>query len=559
MTCSGAGGSVSQTASVAIIPAPTLSFTAVPATVQAGTATQLTWSATDATSCTASGSWSGTKAASGTQSSGALSANATFTLTCTGAGGTVAQTAAVTVSPAPTLTLTAAPTSIQSGGSSQLTWTTTNAAACTASGSWSGSKAVSGTEATGALTNSGSYALTCIGDGGTVTKSASVTVQAAPTLTLSASPTSVQSGSASQLTWSTTNATSCIASGGWTGTKATTGSQSTGALAANTSYTLTCSGAGGSVAQTASIAVTATPTPTLTLGASPTSVASGGASQLTWAATNATSCTASGSWSGTKATSGTQSTGALTANSSYTLTCTGSGGSVAQTAAVTVTAARAHLDSERVANERSVRSLVAVDVEHHERDQLRRFWILDWIKGYIRHSEHGRADRQLEFHAYVRRSRRHGCTNRGGDSHGRHAYRHPLGQSARCRAQCDHHVDVVEHQRYVVQCVRRLDGHQGNRRYPKRRTVDAGRNLFADVQRKRWQCGGDDYREPSRSGAELAGADKERRRVHVDEPRRLQDLLRHRVEELHPKRQRFGSLYHAVDLIAGALAPTTLR
>ena len=464
MTCSGAGGSVSQTASVAIIPAPTLSFTAVPATVQAGTATQLTWSATDATSCAASGSWSGTKAASGTQSSGALSANATFTLTCTGAGGTVAQTAAVTVSPAPTLTLTAAPTSIQSGGSSQLTWTTTNAAACTASGSWSGSKAVSGTEATGALTNSGSYALTCIGDGGTVTKSASVTVQAAPTLTLSASPTSVQSGSASQLTWSATNATSCIASGGWTGTKATTGSQSTGALAANTSYTLTCSGAGGSVAQTASIAVTATPTPTLTLGASPTSVASGGASQLTWAATNAASCTASGSWSGTKATSGTQSTGALTANSSYTLTCTGSGGSVAQTAAVTVTAAAPTLTLST--SPTSVQSGASSQLTWSTTNATSCAASGSWTgsKGTSGTQSTGALTRQLEFHAHVRRSRRHSCTNRGGDSHGRHAYRHPLGQSARCRAQCDHHVDVVEHERYVVQCVRRLDRHQGNHR-----------------------------------------------------------------------------------------------
>ncbi len=272
MTCSGAGGSASQTASVAIIPAPTLSFAAVPTVVQAGAATQLTWSASNATSCTASGSWTGTKAASGTQSSGALNANANFTLTCTGAGGTVAQSAAVTVSPAPTLTLAAAPTSVQSGGASQLTWATTNATACTASGSWSGSKAVSGTEATGALTSSASYGLTCIGNGGTVTKTASVTVQAAPTLTLTASPTSVQSGSSSQLTWSTTNATSCTASGGWSGTKATSGSQSTGALAANTSYTLACSGAGGSVTQTASVAVTAAAGPTLTLGASPANV-----------------------------------------------------------------------------------------------------------------------------------------------------------------------------------------------------------------------------------------------------------------------------------------------
>lgn len=81
-----------------------------------------------------------------------------------------------------------------------------------------------------------------------------------------------------------------------------------------------------------------TPTPTVTISASPTTVSSGGTSMLTWSSTNATSCTASGAWSGAEATSGTQSTGALSANSSYTLTCQGAGGSAAQSATVTVTA-----------------------------------------------------------------------------------------------------------------------------------------------------------------------------------------------------------------------------
>ncbi|MHB8660982.1 MAG: choice-of-anchor Q domain-containing protein, partial [Minisyncoccota bacterium] len=47
-----------------------------------------------------------------------------------------------------------------------------------------------------------------------------------------------------------------------------------------------------------------TPAPIITLSASPTSVTSGGSSTLTWSSTNATSCTASGGWTGTKATSG---------------------------------------------------------------------------------------------------------------------------------------------------------------------------------------------------------------------------------------------------------------
>jgi trimeric autotransporter adhesin len=337
LTCTGAGGSVAQTAPVTVLPRPTLTLTATPANVASGSSSTLTWSSTNATSCTASGSWTGTKATSGTQTTGALTANASYTLSCTGAGGSVSQTTAVAVLPAPTLTFTASPLSVASGASSTLTWSTTNATNCTASGSWTGTKATSGTQTTGALTANASYTLTCTGTGGSVSKTAAVTVVSAPTLTFTASPLSVASGASSMLTWSTTNATSCTASGSWTATKATSGSQTTGALTANASYTLTCTGAGGSVSKTAGVTVTAAP-PTLTLTASPTTVQSGTASNLTWSTTNATSCAASGSWSGAKGTSGTQSTGALTATSSFTLACAGGGGTATQSATVTVIA-----------------------------------------------------------------------------------------------------------------------------------------------------------------------------------------------------------------------------
>ena len=86
------------------------------------------------------------------------------------------------------------------------------------------------------------------------------------------------------------------------------------------------------------VTVSASPVPTVSLAANPTSVTSGGASTLIWSSTNATSCTASGGWSGTKATSGSQSTGALTATGNFTLTCTGTGGSASASATVTVAA-----------------------------------------------------------------------------------------------------------------------------------------------------------------------------------------------------------------------------
>ena len=83
---------------------------------------------------------------------------------------------------------------------------------------------------------------------------------------------------------------------------------------------------------------TTNPVPTISLTASPTSITSGTASTLTWSSTNATSCTASGAWSGTKSTSGSQSTGNLTANSTFTLSCTGTGGTTNQSVTVNVTA-----------------------------------------------------------------------------------------------------------------------------------------------------------------------------------------------------------------------------
>ena len=84
------------------------------------------------------------------------------------------------------------------------------------------------------------------------------------------------------------------------------------------------------------------PLPTVSLAANPTSVVSGGSSTLTWSSTDATSCLASGAWSGSKALSNSQSTGPLTisstaSSSTFALTCTGSGGTTSASAMVTMT------------------------------------------------------------------------------------------------------------------------------------------------------------------------------------------------------------------------------
>jgi hypothetical protein len=78
--------------------------------------------------------------------------------------------------PVPTVSLAANPTSVASGGSSTLTWSSADAASCSASGAWSGAKATSGSETTAALTSPGTFALACTGAGGTASTSATVTV-----------------------------------------------------------------------------------------------------------------------------------------------------------------------------------------------------------------------------------------------------------------------------------------------------------------------------------------------------------------------------------------------
>ncbi|MGA4004482.1 hypothetical protein ACI2U2_24240 [Ralstonia nicotianae] len=59
--------------------------------------------------------------------------------------------------------------------------------------------------------------------------------------------------------------------------------------------------------------------------------------KLTWTTTNATSCSASGAWSGTQATSGTSTqTASAPGQTAFTLTCTGPGGSTTQSATMMV-------------------------------------------------------------------------------------------------------------------------------------------------------------------------------------------------------------------------------
>jgi type IV secretory pathway VirB3-like protein len=74
-----------------------------------------------------------------------------------------------------------------------------------------------------------------------------------PTVTLSATQNPITLGQSSSLVWFSTGATSCTASGGWTGVKTISWPQTVTPIV-NTSYSITCSGAGGTSA-TASVTI----------------------------------------------------------------------------------------------------------------------------------------------------------------------------------------------------------------------------------------------------------------------------------------------------------------
>ncbi len=76
-------------------PPPTVSLTAAATSVAAGASTSLTWSSTNATSCLASGQWTGSKAVQGSENVGPINTQSTFTLACTGPGGTASKSVAV--------------------------------------------------------------------------------------------------------------------------------------------------------------------------------------------------------------------------------------------------------------------------------------------------------------------------------------------------------------------------------------------------------------------------------------------------------------------------------
>ena len=162
------------------------------------------------------------------------------------------------LTPAPEVTVAIAPTTISLGNSATVTWTSTNDADCTASGAWSGSLVQNASQpVTPTALGENIYTVSCKNLGGTASASASLTVTAAekPTITMNITPSEIAAVTGtSTISWTSTGAPNCQASGAWSGSLAAIGTLLlTNVAAGQYLYTLTCMGPAGST--TASVAL----------------------------------------------------------------------------------------------------------------------------------------------------------------------------------------------------------------------------------------------------------------------------------------------------------------
>lgn len=341
-----------------LCPSPTVDIKANasngPITIEYDTAATLTWTSEYADSCSGSGAWSGDKSFLGSESTGNLTSDKTYTITCVGPGGTVSDAVTVNVDnvppPAPTVDIKAngfdGPITIDYDASAELTWTSTNAGSCFATGGWSGTKQIIGSERTGDLTYSETYIIMCTGAGGTATDSVTVNVNSPPDPTVdikandSDGPITIGYEESAELTWTSTNAGSCYATGGWLGDKPLFGAETTGSLTYSKTYTINCTGPGGYAADSVTVQVEQPLAPTVDIKANgsdgPITIDYNTSAELTWISENADSCSATGAWSGDKAVSGSESTGDLTSSQTYTIVCNGIGGTATDNVTVNV-------------------------------------------------------------------------------------------------------------------------------------------------------------------------------------------------------------------------------
>lgn len=243
--------------------------------------------------------------------------------------------------PAPTLNVTA-PASAHVGQDFSVQWTSTNAGSCTSSSNLNSTLTAGSRTMNYPYITTETFTVTCIGNGQTVSDSATTTITSAPvapTVTVSASKTSVQTGESFTVSWSSTNATSCTSS--QIAVSSTSGGRNTSINSAgNRTYTVTCTGTGGTGSDYVTVtAAAATPSPSVSFSINKSSAQTNETFTASWSASNATNC-----YSGNVPSVGGRTSGSVNMSSSntgyrtYSVTCSGPGGSGSDSDGITITA-----------------------------------------------------------------------------------------------------------------------------------------------------------------------------------------------------------------------------
>lgn len=163
------------------------------------------------------------------------------------------RTSVVSAPPAaPSGTFSASPSTIILGQSTTLSWTSANATSASIDNGVGSVTPVAGGSVVRSPTTTTTYTLTLTGPGGSTPKTASVTVLQPPTSSISASPSTINAGQSTTLSWTSTNATSASISG--IGSVATSGSMNV-SPGSTTTYTLTVNGPAGSHNSSAGVTV----------------------------------------------------------------------------------------------------------------------------------------------------------------------------------------------------------------------------------------------------------------------------------------------------------------
>ena len=348
----------------------------------------------------AGSTWNGTQATSGNAvpvQAPSTSGVFQYALNCTGPAGSSSKTITVPVgntSLPPSVSVKVAPTSQKPGQPIEIVWSSTGVPStgtpCTAIGptgsGFNGPEPSSNANLNSpfnAPTTLGtySYTLSCTGPGGTGaatatllvtnTPSPSVSIFAAPAVESDPAP---GSSASTQLSWQTFNFNGAstlpctafspggVTIGNWTGNLPSAGNQTVSGLPSDavSDFSISCQPTGNALAvsDTATVVVGSPGGPTISMCvvgagsgtgntgcAQAATVAPGaaGGALISWSTVNATACSASGSWSGSEPVAETAfQTGPLTAPDgtdvyTYTLNCTGPGGSASDSVTVTVT------------------------------------------------------------------------------------------------------------------------------------------------------------------------------------------------------------------------------